>query len=268
MSKSQSVIEAFFIETRGYVSRVPDNGKAVITLSGGLDSVVGTAFCLEGQGELLNEGLGLEVYPIFIKRGQKSEEEEMKSVEWFDQFFSERYDRYHPVEIVEKAIPEIRSQPGKNGHPMRQSSIVNTAVQYAVKLDGKRAEELGVGLNELREKEKIRTIYMGEFEERCATEYPHSTLEGLRSLNFLVCQQMDDASWQITSPFYDPQIHLKYDKPRLIEWAKEYEIPVEKTFSCYEPVESLHCGSCSSCNSRKEAFKIAKIEDKTPYAGE
>lgn len=39
---------------------------------------------------------------------------------------------------------------------------------------------------------------------------------------------------------------------------------IENTWSCYENREA-HCGECSGCIMRKEAFKEADIEDPTKY---
>ncbi|MEM9160668.1 MAG: 7-cyano-7-deazaguanine synthase QueC [Verrucomicrobiota bacterium] len=41
--------------------------------------------------------------------------------------------------------------------------------------------------------------------------------------------------------------------------------PLERTWSCYKGRE-LHCGRCGTCVERREAFHLAGVEDKTPYA--
>jgi 7-cyano-7-deazaguanine synthase len=43
-------------------------------------------------------------------------------------------------------------------------------------------------------------------------------------------------------------------------------MPLEWTFSCLHPVAGLHCGSCNKCAERQQAFRLAEIEDPTPYA--
>lgn len=40
--------------------------------------------------------------------------------------------------------------------------------------------------------------------------------------------------------------------------------PLQKTWSCYAG-QDIHCGTCSTCIDRKEAFKKANIEDLTSY---
>jgi 7-cyano-7-deazaguanine synthase len=64
------------------------------------------------------------------------------------------------------------------------------------------------------------------------------------------------------------------DKPALLKAG--YKIlggRIFQTWSCYSDGVKrgggyLHCGRCESCISRKNAFTIAQIEDKTRYATE
>ncbi len=43
-------------------------------------------------------------------------------------------------------------------------------------------------------------------------------------------------------------------------------MPLEKTFSCINPVGFQHCGQCNKCAERQQAFQAANIPDPTPYA--
>ncbi len=44
------------------------------------------------------------------------------------------------------------------------------------------------------------------------------------------------------------------------------ESPLEWTFSCIDPAADVHCGACSKCGERRDAFLRAGIPDKTIYA--
>ena len=58
----------------------------------------------------------------------------------------------------------------------------------------------------------------------------------------------------------------RLDKAKIIEIAKEsgrMDV-IEKSWSCYEGKEK-HCGKCSACIKRKEAFQILSITDPTEY---
>jgi 7-cyano-7-deazaguanine synthase len=43
-------------------------------------------------------------------------------------------------------------------------------------------------------------------------------------------------------------------------------VPFQLTLSCMQPVNGLHCGRCSKCRERRDAFREAGIEDPTRYA--
>ena len=45
---------------------------------------------------------------------------------------------------------------------------------------------------------------------------------------------------------------------------KKFGNSLFKAWSCYNNLKQ-HCGKCESCNNRKNAFSLAKIEDKTIY---
>ena len=45
-------------------------------------------------------------------------------------------------------------------------------------------------------------------------------------------------------------------------------LPIGLTFSCLNPVDGLHCGSCNKCAERRRAFRSAGLVDPTPYAVE
>jgi len=42
-------------------------------------------------------------------------------------------------------------------------------------------------------------------------------------------------------------------------------VPLELTLSCMKPRDGLHCGECSKCRERRDAFREAGIEDPTRY---
>jgi 7-cyano-7-deazaguanine synthase len=43
-------------------------------------------------------------------------------------------------------------------------------------------------------------------------------------------------------------------------------VPFEHTLSCMNPREGLHCGRCSKCRERRDAFRAAGVEDPARYA--
>jgi 7-cyano-7-deazaguanine synthase len=42
-------------------------------------------------------------------------------------------------------------------------------------------------------------------------------------------------------------------------------VPLELTLSCMRPDGDRHCGLCSKCRERQDAFKSANVLDPTAY---
>jgi 7-cyano-7-deazaguanine synthase len=61
-----------------------------------------------------------------------------------------------------------------------------------------------------------------------------------------------------------PLAHLH--KEDVIRLGLELQVPLELTLSCMNPTGDLHCGRCSKCRERHDAFHAAGIEDPTAYA--
>ena len=55
-------------------------------------------------------------------------------------------------------------------------------------------------------------------------------------------------------------------KADVIRLGKSLGVPLETTLSCMQPSAGLHCGRCSKCRERRDAFREAEVEDSTRYA--
>jgi 7-cyano-7-deazaguanine synthase len=84
---------------------------------------------------------------------------------------------------------------------------------------------------------------------------------------------------EIATPF------LEWEKEQVIQRGVELGVPLELTLSCMNPVGGagetgkageaawnaalpLHCGLCSKCRERRDAFEAAGIADPTAYANQ
>jgi 7-cyano-7-deazaguanine synthase len=56
------------------------------------------------------------------------------------------------------------------------------------------------------------------------------------------------------------------DKSEVVRLGVELEVPLELTLSCMNPQQGLHCGECSKCRERRDAFHEAGVVDPTTYA--
>jgi 7-cyano-7-deazaguanine synthase len=54
-------------------------------------------------------------------------------------------------------------------------------------------------------------------------------------------------------------------KSDVIRRGIELGVPLELTLSCMQPKDGLHCGRCSKCRERRDAFREAGVEDPTLY---
>ena len=55
------------------------------------------------------------------------------------------------------------------------------------------------------------------------------------------------------------------DKADVIRLGRELDVPLELTLSCMQPREGVHCGRCSKCRERIDAFRQAGGADPTRY---
>jgi 7-cyano-7-deazaguanine synthase len=87
----------------------------------------------------------------------------------------------------------------------------------------------------------------------CRPEFVEGLDEALRTGNAWA-----DPLPKLIAPF------LFVDKAEIARRAVRYNVPIEKTWSCYKGGE-IHCGTCGTCYERREAFQLAEVKDPTRY---
>jgi 7-cyano-7-deazaguanine synthase len=55
-------------------------------------------------------------------------------------------------------------------------------------------------------------------------------------------------------------------KDQVIRLGRALHVPLELTLSCMQPSAGQHCGRCSKCRERRDAFREAGVDDPTRYA--
>lgn len=245
-------LEAILKYRRGYVVRQPVNEDVILLASGGLDSMVTI--------QLIIEDWNVRVYPLFVRRNARAGKYEEEAFLFFMEYFKDKYPKnLMDYRIVEADIPvsEFKHYKAKDrlerlGHPMRNATLQNIAVQYRSFLESNK----GIVAN---------TIFTSTVAD---DKFPHSCLLALRVENILACADGGDWDIQITSPLIDVCLREKVLYKRdLIKYAISRSIPLEKTRTCIEAANPAD-GTCAECVCRLRAFSEAGVGDPLEYAKE
>jgi 7-cyano-7-deazaguanine synthase len=89
--------------------------------------------------------------------------------------------------------------------------------------------------------------------------FPDATPEFLSAFSTALSLGLD-APIHIDAPF------SKMHKDEVIKRGAELGVPFELTLSCMNPTGTIHCGLCSKCRERRDAFHDAGVPDPTNYA--
>ena len=241
-------IETILRKERGFASRIPRNEDVVAICSGGMDSVI--------MIDKIIEDWQVTVHPLFFRRGQRALKFEEESFDYFISYYKNKFK--DKIGIVSKLNCEIPPEEYKEsflpvlaktvGHPLRNSTMENLAVMYAVALNGKYDLD-------------IRTVFVGAIGED--KKEPELGLLSLRSQTLNACINTGDWRWQITSPFTDLRKQQIY-KIDLIKYAIKRQLPLEKMRTCFS--SSVYADrTCNACKKRLNAFQYLKLEDPYKY---
>ncbi|MCL4383831.1 7-cyano-7-deazaguanine synthase [Patescibacteria group bacterium] len=255
-------IEELLKKERGTVFKMPKKGGSVIALmSGGLDTTVVISMLLRDYG--------LNVYPIYFERGVRNSLKAREAVAYFQKYFSNNYPQlFHKAIQIDLTIPpkEIKevllSVEGKTvdkktgrqkGIPLQPSLYAHYAFLYSKYLE----EKCSV---------KVRTI-IGGWLPNNSEWFVYESLTSLRSVMLSLCCQDQDFQWQFTSLPMEKELGYFFEKDTIVKIGKDHGIPMNKTWTCCLS-KKYQCGDCTTCWTRKNAFKKACIRDTYIYLNE
>lgn len=205
--------------------------KAIILLSGGLDSVVSFG--------LLREKLNVNLALTF-DYGQKSLEKEIEASKWYCNYYKTEH-RIIKLDWLRKITntslvsnEEIPNEENAKAVwvPNRNGLFLNIAGAFADSLGYK---NIIIGAN--KEEAQNFPDNTKDFIERINKEFEFSTL----------------TKPQVVAPL------INYNKEKIIKLALENNIPLDKISSCYKNTKK-HCGKCSSCVKLKKALILNSAE--------
>jgi len=216
--------------------------KAIVLISGGMDSLVTTAIAK-------NEGY--ELYGLHLNYKQRTEKKELKSFKHISHFYHIRKTLVVDVAylsqiggsaLTDKKIPILGSSfqdIPMTYVPFRNTHIIAIAVSWA--------EVIGA-----------EKIFIGAVEED-SSGYPDCREDYYQAYN------------QLIEVGTKPKTHIKIITPLIHMSKKEIVIkghelgaPFHLSWSCYSNSHKA-CGVCDSCRLRLKGFQEANLKDPIPY---
>ncbi len=225
--------------------------KAVVLLSGGMDSCVCAAIALASHG-------AGNVALLHAMYGQRTEKRERRAFEEIADFYDVRarlvvkLDHFRAIggsALTDKRIGVPENELGETGPG--KSTIPVTYVPF------RNAHFLSVGVS-WAEAIGARAVYIGAVAED-SSGYPDCRPEYYRVFQELIrVGTKPETEIELSTPV----IGMK--KSEIIRRGRELGAPLHLTWSCYQG-EELACGKCDSCLLRLRAFAEAGIADPIPY---
>lgn len=224
--------------------------KAVVLLSGGLDSTVTAAIAQRD---------GFRIHCVTVAYGQRHavEVEQARAVA-----HALGAAGHVVVEVNLRAfggsaltadveVPKNRTQDERSAAipvtyvPARNTVLLSLALAYAETLE---AQAIYFGANVLD--------YSGYPD--CRPEFIHA-FETVARLGTKM--GVEGRAVEVRAPL------LMQSKADIVRYGRELRVPFELTHSCYDPGDGgMACGRCDSCRIRREGFRQAGVVDPVSYA--
>lgn len=217
----------------------------IVLLSGGLDSAVLAAHEAQSTG----------VLPVYVSVGLAWEEAEVAMIErllaWpayaenvgpLSRMSFTMRDVYSPTHWAIRGVPPAYDTPDEDVYLAGRNLVLLT--------------KAGV----VASKMKAHRIALGPL---AGNPFPDARPEFFGAMSQAMSLGLDHAI-EIATPF------LNWEKEDVIKRGVELGVPFELTLSCMNPVVSgdvpQHCGLCSKCRERRDAFAAAGVSDPSAYA--
>lgn len=223
--------------------------RAVVLLSGGLDSATTLATCLQE---------GFEPYALSFEYGQRHGIE-LEAAKRIAASLGAREHRFASIDLRvfggsaltdEIVVPKDREAKAADEIPTTYVPARNTIfLSYALAwCEVLGAEDIFIGANAVDYSgyPDCRPAFISAFEHLAAV----ATKAGVEGTRFRI---------------HAPLVSLS--KADIIRKGAELGVDFSLTHSCYDPAaDGLACGACDSCRIRLEGFRSAGLEDPIPYA--
>lgn len=214
--------------------------KAIITISGGIDSALTAAIAKKE---------GYELYFLTANYGQKNLKRELANTEVFAKYYNAKMHKIIDLTWLGKLgnslITDARVEVDVNNDhqiyvPFRNTCILASAIAWA------------------ETDNDVKRIYIGCDGESAAI-CPDNSPEYIEAINNIIKVAVkDNKELEVVAP-------LNYlTKEDIIVKAIKYGVPLKHTWTCVSNGE-VACGICDPCRARRQAFNMIGIKDPIPY---
>lgn len=219
-------------------------GDAVVLLSGGLDSGV----------LLAQEAVRARVHPVYVSVGLAWERAEQKMVRAL--LAAPVFDgAMQPLTQLEFNMRDVYAP----GHwAIRGTPPGYDTSDEEVYLAGRNAGLL-TKVAVLAASRRASRVALGTLADN---PFPDATPQFFAAMSRALSLGLDHQI-EVVAPFAGLR------KDDVIRLGEALGVPLEHTLSCMNPIEGtlpVHCGRCSKCRERRNAFAATGIDDRTTYA--
>ncbi|WP_419677838.1 7-cyano-7-deazaguanine synthase QueC [Aliarcobacter lanthieri] len=219
------------------------NKKAIVILSGGMDSTLSSYIAKKD---------GYELIAVHFNYGQRTQNKELTA-------FREICKALRVVNKYEIDIPFF-TQIGANALTDLSIDVPTGGLGAGVPITYVPFRN-GIFLAitaAIAEKENATAMYIGVVQED-SSGYPDCTDSFINSISKAINEgTKEDTNIEIITPL----VHLS--KSQIVQKAVELNVPLELTWSCYKE-EDEACGVCDSCRLRLNGFLEANKKDPIKY---
>ncbi|MBL3519754.1 7-cyano-7-deazaguanine synthase QueC [Arcobacter lanthieri] len=219
------------------------NKKAIVILSGGMDSTLSSYIAKKD---------GYELIAVHFNYGQRTQNKELSA-------FRKICKALSVVNKYEIDIPFF-TQIGANALTDLSIDVPTGGLEAGVPITYVPFRN-GIFLAitaAIAEKENATAMYIGVVQED-SSGYPDCTDSFINSISKAINEgTKEDTNIEIITPL----VHLS--KSQIVQKAVELNVPLELTWSCYKE-EDEACGVCDSCRLRLNGFLEANKKDPIKY---
>ncbi len=225
--------------------------KAVVLLSGGMDSCVSTAIAVDSHGP---DNIAL----LHASYGQRTQQRERRAFEHIADFYG----------IKQRLVAELNYFRQIGGSALTDSNIpvpehgLNSSAPHGSEIPVtyvpfRNAHFLSIGVS-WAEAIGAGSIYIGAVAED-SSGYPDCRPEYYTAFQELIqVGTRPETHIRIVTPV------IRMKKDEIIRRGLALHAPLQLTWSCYQG-EDLACGTCDSCLLRLRAFAQAGVSDPIQY---